>query len=61
MKTIKEFFPNHILKDKYDLELQQFTAEDVEAYTIHILQYLAEDCEEMDVKETIRNKINNIW
>lgn len=51
MKTIREFFPNHTLKDKYDLELPQLTAEDVEAYAIHILQSLAEDCEEMDVKE----------
>jgi len=47
MKTIKEFFPNHTLKDKYDLELQQFTADDIEAYAIHVLKSLAEECETM--------------
>lgn len=51
MKTIKEFFPNHTLKDKHDLDMPQFTAEDIEAYAIHILKSLAEDCEEMNVKE----------
>lgn len=51
MKTIKEFFPSHYLKDKYDLELPQFTAEDVEEYVIHVLRSLAEDCEEMSIKE----------
>ena len=51
MKTIKEFFPNHTLKDKYDLELPQFTAEDIEAYRIHVLQSLAEECEETSIKE----------
>lgn len=61
MKTIREFFPNHTLKDKHDLELPQLTAEDIEAYTVHILQSLAEDCEEVHIKQTIRNKINNVW
>ena len=86
MKTIKEFFTSHYLEDKHDLELQQFTAEDIEVYTIHVLQSLVEDCEEMSIKEkdptgrdfmgdslirfrtiyatpkqTIIDKINNIW
>lgn len=86
MKTIKEFFPSRYLKDKYDLELPQFTAEDVEEYVIHVLQSLAEECEEMSIREkdptgvdfmggslirfratyavpkqTVINKINNIW
>ena len=86
MKTIKEFFTSHYLEDKHDLELPQFTAEDIEEYTIHVLQSLVEDCEEMSIKEkdptgtdfmgdslirfrtiyatpkqTIIDKINNIW
>lgn len=51
MKTIKEFFCNRPLKDKYDLELPQFTAEDVEAYARHVLLSLEEGCEEMSIKE----------
>ncbi len=86
MKTIKEFFCNHSLKDKHDLELPQFTAEDIESYAWHVLLSLEKECEEMNIKEkdptgvdfmggslirfrtiyavpkqTIINKINNIW
>lgn len=61
MKTIKEFFPNHALKDNHDLELPQFTADDIEVYTAHVLLSLAKECQEMNVKQTIIDKINNIW
>lgn len=51
MKTIKEFFYNHPLKDKYDLELPQFTAEDIESYARYVLLSLEKECEEMSIKE----------
>lgn len=51
MKTIREFFYNHPLKDKYDLELPQFTAEDIESYARYVLLSLEKECEEMHIKE----------
>lgn len=60
MKTIKEFFPNQELGDEYDMAIQKFTADDIESYVIHVLLSLAEECQEMIVREEVKTGVSFI-
>lgn len=48
MSKLKEMFPNHVLRDKYDYEFPQFTADD-----------MVEFAEEV-AKEALKNASDNL-